>query len=65
MAGPESGQRELVSEARAAAVAASSIVTQHIVDMSGWIGALGARQGGQRQTKSAYDLAGRMTRWTP
>jgi hypothetical protein len=50
MAGPESGQRELVSEARAAA-AASSIVTQHIVDMSGWIGALDARQGGQRQTK--------------
>ena len=54
MAGPESGQRELVSEARAAAAAAaaaSSIVTQHIVDMSGWIGALDARQGGQRQTK--------------
>ena len=41
MAAPESGQRELVTGAHtAAAVAAGSVVTQHIADMSRRIGPL-------------------------
>jgi len=41
----EAGQRELITEARAAAaVAAAGAVTQHLVDMSRRIGALEAVQ---------------------
>lgn len=46
----EANQGNLIVEARAAsAVAASSAVTTHLVDMSRRIGALEAGQGGQRR----------------
>jgi len=46
----EGGEELLVEKTRAtAAVAASSAVTQHLVDMSRRIGALEAGQGGQRR----------------
>jgi len=48
----EANQRELVTEARAAAaVAASGAVMQHLVDMARRIGALEAGNGHQKRLK--------------